>query len=76
MAFKIGSTTVINNSSQVDWGRLINVPSYVASAVNTVSVTNCGSGSALQVTRSGRSVTLKLANTNCNCNCNCDCGNS
>lgn len=73
MAFKIGSTTVINNSSQVHWSRITGVPSNVNTAVGTIAVSNCGAGSALQVTRSGTSVTLKLANTNCNCNCNCNC---
>lgn len=73
MAFKIGSTTVISNSSQVHWNRITGIPANVNSAVGTVAVSNCGAGSALHVTRSGTGVTLKLANTNCNCNCNCNC---
>ena len=42
-------------------------------AVQGVSVGNCGSGSALSAGVGGNVLSISLVTTNCNCNCDC-CG--
>lgn len=78
MAFKIGSTTVINNSSQVDWNRIVNSPAVTDTAATYSSTSGSGNISSTKtyLEKVGSRVRLRndityrnCASTNCNCNC-------
>jgi hypothetical protein len=65
MAFKIGSTVVIDNSGNIDWSRLVNVPTI--GDITSVGVSNAtpSGGVAVPSTSGAGSI------TNCNCATNC-----
>ncbi len=83
MTYSIAGSVVINSSGQIDWSRIINKPTYIASVGGRVI--NTGSGSitvsssvALEIvgTKLNSVKTNVLGNcTNCNCNCS-DSGSS
>lgn len=80
MAFKVGGTTVIDNSGNIDWAR---IKKPVSLHKNTKVVTSStGSGSLYTETEAGIAfdadggyhleVTRNYYNcSNCNCNCRC-----
>jgi hypothetical protein len=87
MAYKVGSTTVIDDSGNVPWARITGVPASSGLIVGVYTkgadvYTNAGSGSILQSTaQQGLEFDSTSAYhefylrtyTNCNCNCNCYC---
>lgn len=79
MAFKMNSTTVFNDSAQVDWAIISHRP---ANFVSSLIKTNFGDGTATGgnpfaanvAYHSGNNTLQIWFNTNCACNCACDCG--
>ena len=67
MAYKVGSTIVIDDSGQVDWSRIKNKPAIGAGDITSVAVSNGTPGS-------GGSAFPRLTQNhggNCNCVVNC-----
>jgi len=85
MAYKVGTTIVIDDSGKVPWSRISGAPAaglpageYTKTATETQST---GSGNIVSTTFKGlefqsdltyHEIVLKTY-TNCNCNCACDC---
>ena len=70
MTYKIGGTTVINSSGQVDWGRIKNAPAFLTGT--TAGIHNIGTGD-LHVKFGLRIVGTTVQGTDTRTNCNCDC---
>jgi len=74
MTYKIGGTTVINSSGQIDWGRIKSAPAFLTGVTSGVAIIGGGDiyvKNGLQVV--GTTVRGTETRTNCNCVCVCDC---
>jgi hypothetical protein len=49
MAYKVGTTIVIDDSGNVDWSRIANKPAIGTGDVTAVTVTNSGIGSGVNL---------------------------
>ncbi|MFU8777021.1 MAG: hypothetical protein ACNA7M_05060 [Roseovarius sp.] len=63
MAYKVGSTVVIDDSGLIDWARISNKPSIGAGTITAVSVANTAPSSGPVVNNAG---------SNCATNCYVD----
>ena len=66
MAYKVGTTIVIDDSGFVDWSRIANKPAIGAGDITSVAVQNGG-------TSSGVNVALAMFSSGGNCNCTANC---
>jgi hypothetical protein len=88
MAYKVGTTIVIDNSGNVDWNRLANKPAFIPIGQNLTLqtgrvISTSGSGTTQTDTVVGMEytssttyrplVTRVLTTANCTSNCNCNC---
>jgi len=76
MAYKVNSTTVIDNNGNVDWARISNKPTIGSGDITNVSVANSGIGNCVYFASQGyeRGVTNYPnggGQGNCNCVVNC-----
>ena len=76
MAIKIGSTSVFNNSNQIDWALISSKPQYISSLIKTTVGDNAlPNGRSANVAYHTANTTLEIwFDTNCNCACACDGG--
>tara|TARA_R110000868_G_scaffold25423_2_gene99136 strand:- start:2065 stop:2298 length:234 start_codon:yes stop_codon:yes gene_type:complete len=77
MAIKVASTSVFNNSNQIDWSLISSKPQYISSLIKTSAGDNNNSyGSpSCNVAYHAANTTLQIwFNTNCACACACDGG--
>jgi len=64
MAYKVGTTIVIDDSGNVDWSRIANKPVIGAGTITSVDVVNGTVGA-------GVNIGLRSTGGNCNCTANC-----
>ena len=80
--YSVNSTEIIDDSGLIDWNKIKNAPSAATvSGTNLGTITNCGTGMAINVSRTsasnGRiSFAFTSVNTGTQTNCNCNCDNS
>jgi hypothetical protein len=63
MAYKVGTTVVIDDSGLVDWARIANKPSIGNGTITAVSVANAAPSSGININNAG---------SNCSANCYVD----
>ena len=68
MAYKVGTTIVIDDSGNVDWSRIANKPAIGAGDITSVGVAN---GSPGAPTDGNWPRIINQAGSNCNCTANC-----
>lgn len=86
MSYSINGTVVINSSGQIDWSKIINVPTIITGATTYRSVTanTANTSNAYEI---GKQYRLELTGTNvrvlrvitlgdCTSVCDCNCNNS
>lgn len=75
MAYKVNSTTVIDNNGNVDWARISNKPTIGSGDITNVSVANSGIGNCVYFSpyqfRRGQFAPNNAGEGNCNCSANC-----
>ena len=77
MAIKVASTSVFNNSNQIDWSLISSKPQYISSLIKTDIGDGYGGNShpASNVAYHTANTTLQIwFNSNCACVCACDGG--
>ena len=76
MSIKVGSTSVFNNSNQIDWSLISSKPQYISSFVKTnVGDNSVPNGYSANVAYHAANTTLQIwFDTNCACACACDGG--
>ena len=87
MAYKVGTTIVIDDSGSVDWSRIANKPTIGTGTITAVWVGNASPSAGPSIGTSGGncyvdslsggaasgSVTVTANRKSFNCNCNCRC---
>lgn len=85
MAYKVGTTIVIDDSGKVDWSRIANAPAAGLPAgeftKTAVEYHDSGTGNIVSTVYKGIELQTDLTYHdvynrtyyNCNCNCNCRC---
>lgn len=72
MAFKINTTTIFDDSGNIDWSIITDRPQYVSTFVSTTLGDGAAGTTAYSVNVAYSAGTLTIwFNSNCNCNCDC-----
>jgi len=78
MAYKVGTTIVIDDSGNVDWSRISNKPAIGAGDITSVGISNGTPASGVKFVRNDYQITTysvfaanRTTTGNCNCTANC-----